>query len=181
MLTPGNEVGTLLICKIFLSHRSRVTVLLGPELAFKTRNRVIMRNYQASAVKQMKTALFWVIIMRNYQASAVKQMKTALFWVIIMRNYQASAAKQMKTALFWVIIMRNYQDSAAKQMKTALFWVIIMRNYQASAAKQMKTALFWVITLRLVVISYRRFGTNKKFFGLLTPDYGTNRLSRNVG
>ena len=118
MLTPGNEVGTLLICKIFLSHRSRVTVLLGPELAFKTRNRVIMRNYQASAVKQMKTALFWVII---------------------------------------------------------------MRNYQASAAKQMKTALFWVITLRLVVISYRRFGTNKKFFGLLTPDYGTNRLSRNVG
>ena len=31
--------------------------------------------------------------------------------------------------------------------------------FQASAAKSMSTALFWVVTQRVVVISYRRFGT----------------------
>jgi hypothetical protein len=62
--------------------------------------------------------------------------------------------------------------------------------FQASAAKYMKTALFWVITQRVVVISYRRFGTTywshlqgsksqeKEF---LTPYNGTDRLFRNVG
>jgi hypothetical protein len=34
-----------------------------------------------------------------------------------------------------------------------------LRRFQASAAKQVSTALFWVITQRVVVISYRRFGT----------------------
>jgi len=49
----------------------------------------------------------------------------------------------------------------------------------------MKTALFWVITQRVVVISYRRFGTTyrsifmgQKFF---TPEYVTDMLTRNVG
>jgi len=32
--------------------------------------------------------------------------------------------------------------------------------FQASATKQMRTGFFWVITQRVVVISYRRFGTN---------------------
>ena len=33
----------------------------------------------------------------------------------------------------------------------------------ASAAKQMRTELFWVFTQRLVVISYRRFGTSYRW------------------
>jgi len=36
----------------------------------------------------------------------------------------------------------------------------------------MRTALFWVITQRVVVISY---------LGFLTPEDGTDRLSRNFG
>jgi len=35
--------------------------------------------------------------------------------------------------------------------------------FQASAAKQLRTALFWFITQPVVVISYRRFGTNYRF------------------
>ena len=34
---------------------------------------------------------------------------------------------------------------------------------QASAVKWLKTALFWVITHRVLVISYRRFGTTYRF------------------
>ena len=55
----------------------------------------------------------------------------------------------------------------------------------------LRTARFWVITQRLVVISYRRFGTTYRshlrgssvlnHFGLLNPGEGTGRLSRNVG
>jgi len=33
------------------------------------------------------------------------------------------------------------------------------KRLQASAAKKLKTPLFWAITKRVVVISYRRFGT----------------------
>ena len=35
--------------------------------------------------------------------------------------------------------------------------------FQTSAAKWMRTRLFWVITQRVVVISYRRFGTTYRF------------------
>ena len=59
----------------------------------------------------------------------------------------------------------------------------------------MRSALFWVITLRIVVISYRHFGTtygshlqdernsraNPTFLDFLTLEDGTDRLSRNVG
>jgi len=51
----------------------------------------------------------------------------------------------------------------------------------------MRNALFWIITQRVVVISYRRFGTtyrvpsaafkNPKF---LNPDGGEDSLSRNI-
>jgi len=41
----------------------------------------------------------------------------------------------------------------------------------------LRSALFWVITQRVVVIPYRRFVF---FFGFLTPEDGTDRLSRNV-
>ena len=54
-----------------------------------------------------------------------------------------------------------------------------------------RTALFGVITQRVVLISYRRFGSTYRFhlhgpeiqnpFGLITPKDGTDRLSRNVG
>jgi hypothetical protein len=44
----------------------------------------------------------------------------------------------------------------------------------------MRTALFWVITRRVVVTSYRRFGTTcRPFFGFLTLENGADRLSRN--
>jgi len=49
------------------------------------------------------------------------------------------------------------------------------------------TAFLWVITQRVVVISYRRFGTTCRshlqghIFGFLTLEYGPGRLSRNVG
>ena len=52
--------------------------------------------------------------------------------------------------------------------------------FHASAAQQMRTALFWVITQRVVVISYRRFGTIYRTHLQGVPD-GTVRLSRNVG
>ena len=41
----------------------------------------------------------------------------------------------------------------------------------------LRYALFWVIAQRVVVIRYRRFVF---FFGFLTPEDGTDRLSRNV-
>jgi len=45
----------------------------------------------------------------------------------------------------------------------------------------MTTALFWVITQRVVVISYRRFGTTYRSHPQgCYPDDGTDRLSRNV-
>jgi len=46
----------------------------------------------------------------------------------------------------------------------------------------MKTALFLAITQRVVVISYRRFGTTCRIhLRFLTHDSGTDRLFRNVG
>ena len=59
------------------------------------------------------------------------------------------------------------------------------------AYRVMRTALFWVIAQRVVVICYRRFGTNYRSHiqetgipepkGFLTPEDGTGSLSRNVG
>jgi hypothetical protein len=53
--------------------------------------------------------------------------------------------------------------------------------FQTSAAKQIRTALFWVITQRVVVTSYRRFGTIYGFHlqgsGILTSEDRTDRLS----
>jgi len=52
---------------------------------------------------------------------------------------------------------------------------------------QLRTALFWAIMQRVVVISYRRFGTTyrthlqrSRYFFLILED-GTEKLSRNVG
>jgi hypothetical protein len=55
---------------------------------------------------------------------------------------------------------RNLGNSVTWLVEQHTVWL------QASAAK-LRSALFWVITQRVVVISYRRFGTD--------------RLSRNVG
>ena len=44
-----------------------------------------------------------------------------------------------------------------KYMKNWIYW--ITARFQAFSAKWMRTALFWAITQRVVVISYRRFGT----------------------
>jgi hypothetical protein len=41
---------------------------------------------------------------------------------------------------------------------------------------KLKSAVFWDITRRRVIIFYRRFP-----LGLLTSEYGTDTLSRNVG
>ena len=48
---------------------------------------------------------------------------------------------------------------------------------------RLRTARFWVITQSVVVISYRHFATiyRSHLFGFLTPDDGTDRLSRNDG
>ena len=53
--------------------------------------------------------------------------------------------------------------------------------FQASTSKQMRTALVWVITQRVLVFSYRRFGTTYQshFQGsgsFLIPEDGTDRL-----
>jgi len=48
----------------------------------------------------------------------------------------------------------------------------------------LRTALLWDITQRVVVISYRRCGTTHgpdfRSFGFLTPEFGTDSLSRNI-
>jgi hypothetical protein len=50
-----------------------------------------------------------------------------------------------------------------------------------------RTALFWVITQRVVVISYRRFGTTYRSrlqvsrISSFIPEDGTDMMSRNVG
>ena len=57
--------------------------------------------------------------------------------------------------------------------------------FQASAAKQMTIALSWVIVQPVVASSYRRFGTTYQSHpqdsAFLNPEYGTDRLSGNVG
>ena len=64
-----------------------------------------------------------------------------------------------------------------------------LRNKNEHTQKHIQsgTALFWVIMQRVLVISYRRFGpifrgsrTQYKSIGL-TPEYGADMLSRNVG
>jgi hypothetical protein len=61
-------------------------------------------------------------------------------------------------------------------------------NRVHKVASYLRTALFWAITPRVVVITYRRFGTTYKSHlkgpgipGFLTLEDGTSRLSRNVG
>jgi len=47
----------------------------------------------------------------------------------------------------------------------------------------MRIALFWVISQRVMVISYRRFGTNYRSHlqWTIIPEDGADRLSRKVG
>jgi len=59
-------------------------------------------------------------------------------------------------------------------------------RFQVSAAKFLRTALLWVITQRVVVISYRRFGTTylshfQGFTEFLSFEDGADSSSRNVG
>jgi hypothetical protein len=65
-------------------------------------------------------------------------------------------------------------------------YVTVTLNQQNKLTKISRTALFSVITQRVVVISYRRFGTTYRsqrqwFFGFLNPEDGTDKLYRNVG
>jgi hypothetical protein len=65
------------------------------------------------------------------------------------------------------------------------------RGENRQAYRVLRTELFWVVTQQVVVISYRRLGTTyrshlqgpkiRKAEGFLTPEYVTDRLSRNVG
>jgi hypothetical protein len=54
-------------------------------------------------------------------------------------------------------------------------------RFQASTTKQLITALFWVVTQRVMVISYRCFGTPYRSHRQGSSEDGTDRLSRNVG
>jgi len=62
----------------------------------------------------------------------------------------------------------------------------LVSTSQRTDCPEKRTALFWVITQRVVVISYRRFGTTYQSHpqgsrGPLNPEDGTDKLSRNVG
>jgi len=46
----------------------------------------------------------------------------------------------------------------------AIMIIQCLKGCLVSTAKQMRTALFWVITQRVVVISYRRFGTTYRSY-----------------
>ena len=71
-------------------------------------------------------------------------------------------------------------------MRTAFFWVINPLNAELNPIRHL-LALVGArhivhlsrvrVKQQVVVISYRRFG----LFGFLTPEDGTDRLSRNIG
>jgi len=72
-------------------------------------------------------------------------------------------------------------SSAPPSFNLVVFWVVmpcgLTRSYQRSwTSLPLRTAFLWVITQRVVVISYRRFGTTYRSLNM-----GPDRLSRNVG
>jgi hypothetical protein len=75
----------------------------------------------------------------------------------------------MQTRLLWVpsvSLNRPSADDGNREQSVSQWTVFLdfdsLGWFQASAAKLMIPALFWVITQLVVVISYRRFGTNSR-------------------
>jgi hypothetical protein len=85
MLTPGIEIGTFLICNICHSHCFRTTGLLGPKLAFKTRNIVTIRDFRLQPRSRWELRSSGLLVCGYWQfISEVSGQKNLDSWPLIM-------------------------------------------------------------------------------------------------
>jgi len=96
--------------------------------------------------------------------------------------------KKTERRVYWQTSRSQYSLFAVSvwtHLKTQRYCCV--RCNMVAKYRILRTALLWVITQRVVVISYRRFGTTYRshlqgpIFGFLNPEDGRDSLSRNVG